>query len=143
MKKLIPAIMLLALWLSSCAVKDGRLDFTWWQDAAAPIVEDDVIIESGGGGYYMQGSVSELEKDNLLIGQEVTVNDWNTGMTYTGRVDSLGDYPSADGYWNGMGNPTASFCSFNVFNCSDKESKLSHSFNASSGRTTLFPFPSL
>lgn len=43
---------LAALGLSSCAVKDGRLDFTWWQDAAAPIVEDDVIIESGGTGYY-------------------------------------------------------------------------------------------
>lgn len=41
-----------ALGLSSCAVKDGRLDFTWWQDAAAPVMEDDVIIESGGGGYY-------------------------------------------------------------------------------------------
>lgn len=41
-----------ALGLSSCAVKDGRLDFTWWQDAAAPVMEDDVIIESGSGGYY-------------------------------------------------------------------------------------------
>lgn len=41
-----------ALGLSSCAIKDGRLDFTWWQDAAAPVMEDDVIIESGSGGYY-------------------------------------------------------------------------------------------
>lgn len=41
-----------AMGLSSCAVKDGRLDFTWWQDAAAPVMEDDVIIESGGSGYY-------------------------------------------------------------------------------------------
>ena len=41
-----------ALGLSSCAVKDGQLDFTWWQDAAAPVMEDDVILESGGGGYY-------------------------------------------------------------------------------------------
>lgn len=41
-----------ALGLSSCAVKDGRLDFTWWQDAAAPVMEDDVIIEAGGSGYY-------------------------------------------------------------------------------------------
>ncbi|MBO5684026.1 MAG: LysM peptidoglycan-binding domain-containing protein [Akkermansia sp.] len=41
-----------AVGLSSCAVKDGRLDFTWWQDAAAPVMEDDVIIEAGGGGYY-------------------------------------------------------------------------------------------
>ena len=42
-----------AAWsLCSCAVKDGRLDFTWWQDAAAPVLQDDVIIEAGGGGYY-------------------------------------------------------------------------------------------
>ena len=41
-----------AMSLSSCAVKDGRLDFTWWQDAAAPVLQDDVIIESGGNGYY-------------------------------------------------------------------------------------------
>ena len=50
---------LAALGLSSCAVKDGRLDFTWWQDAAAPIVEDDVIIESGGGGYYRSSPAPE------------------------------------------------------------------------------------
>ena len=70
---------------------------------------------SGGGGYYMQGSVSELEKDNLQIGQEVTVNDWNTGMQYTGTIQSVGDYPAADGYWNGMGNPNASYYPFTVF----------------------------
>ena len=70
---------------------------------------------SGGGGFYMQGSVSELEKDNLQIGQEVTVNDWNTGMIYTGSVQSVGDFPARDGYWNGMGNPTASYYPFTVF----------------------------
>lgn len=41
-----------AMGLCSCAVKDGQLDFTWWQDAAAPVMADDVIIESGGNGYY-------------------------------------------------------------------------------------------
>lgn len=70
---------------------------------------------SGGGGFYMQGSVSELEKENMIIGQEVTVNDWNTGMQYTGTVQSVGDFPAADGYWNGMGNPNASYYPFTVF----------------------------
>ena len=70
---------------------------------------------SSGGGFYMQGSVSELEKDNLQIGQEVTVSDWNTGMTYTGTVQSVGDFPARDGYWNGMGNPTTSYYPFTVF----------------------------
>ena len=74
-----------------------------------------VLKLSGGGGFYMEGSVSELEKENLKIGQEVTVNDWNTGMQYTGTVQSVGDFPSADGYWNGMGNPNASYYPFTVF----------------------------
>ena len=70
---------------------------------------------SGGGGFYVEGSVSELEKDKLQIGQQVTINDWNTGMEYTGTVQSVGDFPSADGYWNGMGNPNASYYPFKVF----------------------------
>jgi hemolysin activation/secretion protein len=74
-----------------------------------------ILKLSGGGGFYVNGSVSELEKDNLQIGQEVTVSDWNTGMEYTGTVESIGDFPAADGYWNGMGNPNASYYPFRVF----------------------------
>ena len=70
---------------------------------------------SGGGGFYVEGFVSELEKDNLVLGQEVTVNDWETGMTHVGTIESVGDFPSPDGYWNGLGNPIASFFPFRVF----------------------------
>ena len=81
----------------------------------AKLTYQPVLKVSGGGGFYVQGSVSELEKDNMKIGQEVTVNDWNTGMTYTGMVQSLGDFPSTSSGWNGMGNPNASFYPFTVF----------------------------
>ena len=74
-----------------------------------------VLKVSGGGGYYIEGSVSELERDNLVIGQEVTVNDWNNGMVYTGTIQSIGDSPSSDGNWNGMGNPNTSYYPFTVF----------------------------
>ena len=74
-----------------------------------------LIKVSGGGGFYVQCSITELEKDALVIGQEVTVNDWNTGMTYTGTVDSIGDFPSTQDGWNGMGNPNASYYPFTVF----------------------------
>jgi hypothetical protein len=50
-----------------------------------------------------------------VIGQEVTVNDWSTGMTYIGRIESLGDYPSTENGWNGMGNPSSSYYPFRVF----------------------------
>ena len=70
---------------------------------------------SGGGGFYVEVSVSELEKDRLQAGQEVTVYDWNTGMEYIGTVHSIGDFPTAEGYWNGIGNPNASYYPFKVF----------------------------
>ena len=74
-----------------------------------------ILKVSGGGGFYVEGSVSELEKEKMQIGQEVTVNDWNTGMTHTGIIQSLGDFPASGNSWNGMGNPNASFYPFTVF----------------------------
>lgn len=74
-----------------------------------------VIKVSGGGGFYVEGSVSELVKDQLKPGQEVTINDWNSGNVYTGEVVSIGDFPSDDDNWNGMGNPTASYYPFVAF----------------------------
>ena len=70
---------------------------------------------SGGGGFYIEGTVSELERESLVIGQEVTVSDWNTGMTYTGVIHSVGDFPSQDGYYNGIGNPNVSYFPFRVY----------------------------
>ena len=81
----------------------------------AKLTYQPILKVSGGGGFYVQGSVSELEKDNMQIGQEVTVNDWNTGMTYTGTVQSIGDFPSSNNHWSGMGNPNASYYPFMVF----------------------------
>lgn len=74
-----------------------------------------ILKVSGGGGFYVQGSVSELEKEKMQIGQEVTINDWNTGMTYTGTIQSLGDFPSSNNYYSGSGNPNASYYPFTVF----------------------------
>jgi hypothetical protein len=70
---------------------------------------------SDGGGFYVSGTVSELDRDRLMIGQEVTVNDWNTGMVYVGVIDSIGDVPDTSGYFSGMGNPNASYYPFTVF----------------------------
>lgn len=74
-----------------------------------------VLKVSGGGGFYISCTVGELDKDAMEIGQEVTVNDWNTGMTYVGTVSEIGDFPTDDGYWSGSGNPTVSYYPLTVF----------------------------
>lgn len=38
--------------LSSCVIKDGSMDFTWWKDSVAPVIEDDIIIETGRSRSY-------------------------------------------------------------------------------------------
>ena len=81
----------------------------------AKLTQQPVLKVSGGGGFYVEGFVSELTKDDLVMGQEVTVNDWNTGMTYVGTIESMGEFPTNEGYWNGLGNPTASYYPFRVF----------------------------
>lgn len=70
---------------------------------------------SGGGGFYVEGFISELTKDDLLIGQTVTVNDWNTGMTYEGTVEAIEDLPQQSDYYSGVGNPNASYYPVRVF----------------------------
>ena len=72
-----------------------------------------IIKVSGGGGYYVVGSVSELVRDRLTIGSEVTINDYRNGNMYTGTVESIGDYPTDNGFGNG--NQNVSYYPFNVF----------------------------
>ena len=93
---------------------DGEVVSVLTEEEAKNTMEP-VLKVSGGGGFYIQGSISELEKDKMELGQEVTVNDWNTGMTYTGTVKSIGDFPSSSSSWNGTGNPNASYFPFTVF----------------------------
>lgn len=74
-----------------------------------------MIKVSGGGGFYIEGSISELELDGMALGQEVTVNDWNTGSTYTGQIVELRDFPTDQDNWNGTSNPNVSYYPFRVF----------------------------
>ena len=93
---------------------DGQVVSVLSEEAAKRNGEP-IMKVSGGGGFYINCTVSELEKNNIIIGQEVTINDWNTGMTHIGTIQSVGDFPDSDGYWNGMGNPNASYYPFVVF----------------------------
>jgi multidrug efflux pump subunit AcrA (membrane-fusion protein) len=81
----------------------------------AQMSQQPVLKVSGGGGFYVTVTVGELDKEKLAVGQEVTVNDWNTGMTYVGTVQSIADYPVNTDQYSGMGNPNVSYYPFTVF----------------------------
>ena len=96
------------------AENDGKVISLLTEEEARQ-TQQPVLKVSGGGGFYVEGFISELEKAKMEIGQEVSVNDWNTGMTYTGSIVSVGEFPTRDGYYNGNGNPNASYYPFKVF----------------------------
>ena len=96
------------------AESDGKV-ISLLTEEEAKQTKQPILKVSGGGGFYVEGFINELEKDKLKLGQEVTVNDWRSGMTYTGTVSSIGDFPTRDGYYNGNGNPNASYYPFKVF----------------------------
>ena len=103
-------------------VNDGQVRADFEGQVVSVLTEEQARQEkkpllkvSAGGGFYIEVSVSELEKENLQIGQEVTVSDWETGQTYPGKVESIGDFPTQDDGWNGLGNPNASYYPFVVF----------------------------
>ena len=81
----------------------------------AQMAQQPVLKISGGGGFYVTVTVGELDKEKLTIGQEVTVNDWNTGMTYAGTVQSIADYPVNSDQYYGAGNPNVSYYPFTVY----------------------------
>ena len=96
------------------AESDGKVVSLLTEEEAKQ-TQQPILKVSGGGGFYVEGFISELEKEKMQLGQEVTVNDWRSGMTYTGTISSIGDFPSQDGYYNGNGNPNASYYPFKVF----------------------------
>ena len=108
--------------IAQTEASDGKVYATIDGEVVSLLSEEEAKMQmqpfmkvSGGGGFYVEGFVSELEKDNLVLGQEVTINDWQTGMTHVGIIESIGDFPSSEGYYNGMGNPVASYFPFWVF----------------------------
>ena len=108
--------------IKQAEMSDGNIYADFDGKVVSVLTEDEartnnqpVLKVSGGGGFYIQGSVSELDKDKLQIGQEVTVNDWNTGMTYPGKIVSMGDFPSDNDSYYGSGNPNVSYYPFTVF----------------------------
>ena len=70
------------------------------------------IVLSASDGYFVTGTMSELQIEQAKFGQNVIISSWMSGMQYTGTIVKVGDYPMGSGYYNGNGNPNASYYEF-------------------------------
>lgn len=74
-----------------------------------------MIKVAGGGGFYVEGAISELDLATIQVGQAVTVNSWDTYMTYEGTVVEIGQYPTEDGNYYSYGASNVSYYPYKVF----------------------------
>ncbi len=71
------------------------------------------LVVSGAQQYYVNGTLSESLLGSVNIGDQVTVNSWSNGMSYSAQIVSISDYPvDNNGYWSSDMNPNNSFYEF-------------------------------
>lgn len=70
------------------------------------------LVVSGAQQYYVSGTISESLLGSVNIGDQVTVNSWSNGMTYSAQIVSISDYPTEGNSWSSDTNPNNSFYEF-------------------------------
>lgn len=78
---------------------------------------------AGGNGYYIEGTISELVLDTIKKGDSISCYSWTSGNTYTATIETIDDYPSSSGYYNGTGNPNTTYYGFVAY-VDDEEASL-------------------
>lgn len=91
-------------------------------DGIVKVVGDPVTGESEGDafieidsddGLYVKGAISELELDDVTVGQTLSVFSYESGQTFQAEIKEISQFPaSSNEYYMGMGNPNVSYYPF-------------------------------
>jgi len=63
-------------------------------------------------GYRVEGTVSEFNIGKISKGQDILINSWSNGMTYTGSIVSISDLPVSNSGSMGSENPINTYYPF-------------------------------
>ena len=74
------------------------------------------IVLTATEGYYVTGTMDELMLEQVKAGQSIVISSWMTGMTYTGTITEISDFPETNGSYSYVqGNPNVSFYRFTAY----------------------------
>ncbi|MBO4407470.1 MAG: hypothetical protein J5849_07190 [Clostridia bacterium] len=97
---------------------------------------------SAGGGYYIRCTMNEMERDALFVGSTVNVTSWMNGVSCSGEVVEIGDYPTNNEYSYSSGNQNVSYYPFTVFVSGDEALReydyVSVTYQSRAGTTGTF-----
>lgn len=66
-------------------------------------------------GFYLKGTVNELNREELFVGQHISVTNMETGMMAEAEITSISDYPVSDNASSYGTNPNTSNYPFTAF----------------------------
>ena len=69
------------------------------------------LVVSGQGQYTIKGSISESLLTSIQVGDPISAMSYDNGMTYTGTITEISQYPldaGSGGMYGGSGNPNSS-----------------------------------
>ncbi len=85
-------------------------------DLNNPPTDGSAFIEvSSGNGSYIEGTISELLLDTIKVGDEISAYSWTNGSACAATISSIDTIPTNSNYYNGSGNPNASYYSFEAY----------------------------
>lgn len=73
------------------------------------------LFVTGSDGLYVKGTISELQLDNIEIGQSVTAMSWETGAVFEATITSIDNYPEENSYYYGESNPNSSYYGYTAY----------------------------
>ena len=73
------------------------------------------ISVSSQDGFYLKGTVNELKREEIAVGQRISVTNMETGMMAEAEITSISDYPVSDNASSYGTNPNTSNYPFTAF----------------------------
>ena len=73
------------------------------------------LTVAGSEGLYVSGSLSELQLEEIQVGQKVYANSWESGQNFEAEITEISSYPLESSNAWGEGNPNVSFYPYTAY----------------------------
>lgn len=77
--------------------------------------QEPIVVLKASSGFTLEGTLTELQLEEVGVGDAISLQSWMTGSTYSGTITSISDIPTTNYYgWN-SGNTNVSYYPFTAY----------------------------
>lgn len=80
-----------------------------------PVDGSPYLTVAGSEGLYVSGALSELQLEDIKVGQTVYAYSWESGNNFEATITEISQYPSTENTAYGEGNPNVSYYPYTAY----------------------------